>query len=58
MSRKAVIVALGLLLITLFALYAAGVLRAGAFDTAAVVRYCELVAGYPVDRCVLMIMER
>lgn len=58
MSLKAVIVALGLLLIALFALYAAGVLRAGAFDTAAVVRYCEMVAGYPVDRCVSLVMER
>jgi hypothetical protein len=57
MSRKALIVALGLLLIALFALYAAGMFPAAAVGGGAAERYCVLVGGFPVDAC-MRIVER
>jgi hypothetical protein len=54
--NKALIVALGLLLITLFALYAAGMFPAAAVGGGAE-RYCVLVGGFPVDAC-MRIVER
>jgi hypothetical protein len=56
MPTKALIVALGLLLITLFALYAAGMFPAAAVGGGAE-RYCVLVGGFPVDAC-MRIVER
>jgi hypothetical protein len=57
MSRKALIVALGLLLIALFAFYAAGMFPAAAVGGGGVERYCVLVGGFPVDAC-MRIVER
>jgi hypothetical protein len=57
MSRKALTVALGLLLIAMFALYAAGMFPAAAVSGGAAERYCVLVGGFPVDAC-MRIVER